>query len=63
MPAVIPYVPEQITVHLGPPNADAANVTLPFTDYVKNMASSEYFTPPGMRAPCAPTFWPLSLLP
>ncbi len=30
MPAVIPYVPEQITVHLGPPNADAANVTLPF---------------------------------
>ena len=43
MPAVIPYVPEQITVHLGPPNADAANVTLPFTDYVKNVASSEIY--------------------
>ena len=61
MPAVIPYVPEQITVHLGPPNADAANVTLPFTDYVKNVASSEITH--LMRAPCAPTFWPLSLLP
>ena len=31
------------TVHLGPPNADAANVTLPFTDYVKNVASSEIY--------------------
>lgn len=43
MPVVIPYVPEQITVHLGPPNADAPNVTVSFTDYVKNVASSEIY--------------------
>ena len=43
MPVVIPYVPEQITVHLGPPDSNAANVTLPFTDYVKNVASSEIY--------------------
>ena len=39
MPTVIPYVPQQITVHLGPPGASAANVTVPFSDYVKNVAS------------------------
>ena len=43
MPTVIPYVPEQITVHLGAPNAYAANVTVPFIDYVKNVASSEVY--------------------
>lgn len=43
MPVVIPYVPEQITVHLGPPDSDAANVTVSFTDYVKNVASSEIY--------------------
>ena len=43
MPTVIPYVPQQITVHLGPPNADAPNVTVPFIDYVKNVASSEIY--------------------
>lgn len=43
MPPVIPYVPQNITVHLGSPNADAANVTLPFSDYVKNVASSEIY--------------------
>lgn len=43
MPTVIPYVPEQITVHLGSPNAYAANVTVPFIDYVKNVASSEVY--------------------
>ncbi len=43
MPTVIPYVPEQITVHLGPPSSDAANVTVPFIDYVKNVASSEIY--------------------
>lgn len=43
MPAVTPYVPQQITVHLGPPSANAANVTVPFTDYVKNVASSEIY--------------------
>lgn len=43
MPVVIPYVPQQITVHLGPPNANAANVTVSFSDYVKNVASSEIY--------------------
>ena len=43
MPTVIPYIPQQITVHLGPPGASAANVTVPFSDYVKNVASSEIY--------------------
>ena len=43
MPTVIPFVPQQITVHLGSPNSSAANVTVPFADYVKNVASSEIY--------------------
>lgn len=43
MPPVIPYVPQNITVHLAGPNTAAANVTIPFTDYVKNVASSEIY--------------------
>lgn len=43
MPPVIPYIPQQITVHLGAPNSNAANVTVPFSDYVKNVASSEIY--------------------
>ena len=43
MPTVIPYIPQQITVHLGPPSASAPNVTVPFSDYVKNVASSEIY--------------------
>ena len=43
MPPVIPFIPERITVHLGPPNSDAPNVTVSFTDYVKNVASSEIY--------------------
>ena len=43
MPPVLPYVPQRITVHLGPPNADAQNVTVSFSDYVKNVASSEIY--------------------
>ena len=43
MPTVTPYVPQNITVHLGPPSSNAANVTLPFSDYVKNVASSEIY--------------------
>lgn len=39
----LPYIPEYITVHLGPPDSDAENVTLPFLDYVSNVASSEIF--------------------
>lgn len=40
---MIPYVPETITVHLGAPSAYAANVTVSFPDYVKNVASSEIY--------------------
>ncbi len=43
MPPVLPYVPQQITVHLGSPSSNAQNVTLPFVDYVKNVASSEIY--------------------
>lgn len=43
MPTVIPFVPQRITVHLGPPSSNAANVTVSFSDYVKNVASSEIY--------------------
>ena len=43
MPPVVPYIPQQITVHLGSPSSDAENVTVPFSDYVKNVASSEIY--------------------
>lgn len=43
MPPVVPYVPQRITVHLGSPSSNAANVTVPFSDYVKNVASSEIY--------------------
>ena len=36
-------VPEYITVHLGPPDSNARNVTVPFVDYIKNVASSEIY--------------------
>ena len=48
-----PYIPETITVHLGPPNSDAENVTVSFPDYVKNVASSEIYPtwePAAIRA-------------
>lgn len=40
---VIPSVPQQITVHLGPANQWAENVTISFPDYIKNVASSEIY--------------------
>lgn len=43
MPTVIPYIPQQITVHLGAPGSDAQNVTVSFVNYVKNVASSEIY--------------------
>ncbi len=43
MPTVTPFVPQEITVHLGPPSSNAANVTVSFSDYVKNVASSEIY--------------------
>ena len=41
--ALTPVIPEFITVHLGPPGSQAENVTVPFTEYVKNVASSEIY--------------------
>ena len=38
-----PTIPETITVHLGAPSAQAQNVTVPFIDYVMNVASSEIY--------------------
>ena len=51
MNADLPYIPETITVHLGSPSSSAENVTVPFADYIKNVASSEIY----------PT-WPVSAL-
>lgn len=43
MPDTTPIIPEYITVHLGSPDSNAPNVTIPFNDYIKNVASSEIF--------------------
>ena len=37
MPTVLPFIPQRITVHLGPPGSNAQNVTVSFVDYVKNV--------------------------
>lgn len=42
-PAALPVIPEYITVHLGRPTEYARNVTVPFLDYVANVASSEIY--------------------
>lgn len=39
----LPIIPENITVHLGAPSSSAQNVTVPFVDYIKNVASSEIY--------------------
>ena len=39
----VPTIPETITVHLGLPNQPAENITVPFPDYIKNVASSEIY--------------------
>lgn len=49
--AELPFIPETITVHLGSPDSNAPNVTVPFPEYIKNVASSEIY----------PT-WPVSAL-
>ena len=38
-----PFIPENITVHLGRPDTQAKNITVPFSDYIKNVASSEIY--------------------
>lgn len=43
MPPATPVIPDYITVHLGAPSSNAANVTVPYTYYLKNVASSEVY--------------------
>lgn len=43
MPDSPVIIPETITVHLGRPDEAAANVTVSFTEYIKNVASSEIY--------------------
>lgn len=49
-PTIFPYIPQLITVHLGPPDSDAESVSVPFSDYVKNVASSEIYPTWGESA-------------
>lgn len=39
----LPVIPETVTVHLGRPEEEARNVTVSFSDYIKNVASSEIY--------------------
>ena len=43
MPVGEPFIPRDITVHLGRPDAAADNVTVAFPDYIKNVVSSEIY--------------------
>ena len=38
-----PIVPNNITVHLGAPDEAARDITIPFTDYIANVTSSEVY--------------------
>lgn len=38
-----PVVPNNITIHLGAPNEAASDITVPFADYIANVASSEIY--------------------
>ena len=40
---ITPYIPTNITVHLGTPDSDAPNVTVPLKEYIYNVASSEIY--------------------
>ena len=38
-----PVIPNNITVHLGAPDEAARDITIPFTDYISNVAASELY--------------------
>lgn len=38
-----PIIPDTLKVHLGAPDSPAQNVTIGFSDYIKNVASSEIY--------------------
>lgn len=39
----IPTIPTEIIVHLGKPDEAARNITVPFVEYIKNVASGEIY--------------------
>ena len=39
----VPIIPEEIVVHLGEPDEAARNITVPFPEYIKNVASGEIY--------------------
>lgn len=39
----IPTIPTEIVVHLGKPDEAARNITVPFIEYIKNVASGEIY--------------------
>ena len=43
MPIRSPIIPNEITVHLGVPDQAARNITVPFIEYIKNVASGEIY--------------------
>lgn len=38
-----PTIPSEIVVHLGAPDEASRNITVPFVDYIKNVASNEIY--------------------
>ena len=38
-----PTIPTNIVVHLGAPSEAARNISVPFTTYIKNVASNEIY--------------------
>lgn len=38
-----PIIPTDITIHLGEPDQAARDITVPFTDYISNVAASELY--------------------
>lgn len=43
MAVKVPIVPTEIVVHIGPPNEAGKNITIPFPEYIKNVASNEIY--------------------
>jgi len=43
VPTVVPFIPEFITVHMDAPDEPAENITVSFSEYLKNVASSEVY--------------------
>jgi len=38
-----PIIPNEIIVHLGEPDSAARNISIPFDEYIKNVASGEIY--------------------